>query len=134
LEFAKIEKITTPASFDELCREMRTSNEKFEACREKLPVFRKTHAWLDTGLLLEQGEELNIDHLGLLYGVTRDRNEVTLLVLAAILAAECRRGTHTSPAPFEDLFDDRCKKRLPTLAQLGLEIDETWLAGEATSP
>ena len=134
IELAKIEKLTTPASFDELCRGMRDSEEKFEACRRKLPVFGRTHAWINTDLLLKEGEDLNTDHLGLLYGVTDERDEATRLALAAVLAAECRRGAPTTPAPFENLFEERCKGSLPTLAQLGIEIDTAWLAGGEVVP
>jgi hypothetical protein len=126
MKIAKIEKIETVESFAELCREMGESEEKFNTCRKKLPVFAKVPAWIDTDMLLKDGETLTIDHLGLLYGVSEPQDRATRLALAAVLAAECRRGALTGPTSFEALFVEGCRKRLPTLAQLGIELEESW--------
>jgi hypothetical protein len=131
LELKKIAGISDPESLEELCADLGTSTEKFDACREKLPVLSRTYIWIDTDSLVKPGETLGTEHLGLLYGVSRPKDEASRLALAAILAAECQQ--HRPPAgaaSFDELFEERCRESLPSLSHLGLEIDPAWLAPE----
>lgn len=122
---AEIERIKSPEVFDELCADMWSSDEKFEACRKKLPVLQNTYRWVDTAALVRRGETLSIDHLGLFYGITGPEDEATRLALAAILGAQCRGGRPPAPdeKTFQQLYLPRCRERLPTLAQMGLVLD-----------
>lgn len=125
-ELAAIEDIASPEAFDELCADMWSSDRRFEACRRKLPVLQNTYRWVDTALLVKQGETLGLNHLGLFYGVTAPEHEATRLALAAILGAQCRGGLPLGEGEktFEQLYLPRCRGKLPTLAQLGLVLDE----------
>jgi hypothetical protein len=123
----QIATISSPEEFEDLCANMVSDKEIFDACRRKLPVFELSYRWLDTRLLVKPDETLSLDHLGLLYGLEGTEGEAARHAIGTILAAECRRGRRTSPSTFEQLMDPHCKQALPTLTQMGLELDREWM-------
>jgi hypothetical protein len=97
-----------------------------ERCREALPAFRHSLMWIDSRLLLREGEELSSRHLDVLHGFPAAGSEAARLAVSSHLASWCRREGMPVPATFNELKRQGCTDRLPTLAEMGLELDPKW--------
>ena len=120
----QIEEISSPEEFESRCANMAGNRPIFDACRKRLLVYELSYQWIDTRLLLKPGESLGLEHVGILYGLSHTEAESTRHALGAILAAECRRGRAVRSAEF---FESACQRALPTLTQVGIELDREWM-------
>ena len=121
-----IAKISTREEFFSLCGKIEDNPQNFMACREKLPILATSFIWVDRKFLVRAGRNISPEDLDVLYGISGKGAESARLTITSALLARCRRGAPTKAGSFQELIDQDCIKRLPTLAELGMEIDPEW--------
>jgi hypothetical protein len=119
------QKPQTVEEYEDQCRKA-VDEEQRERCREALPVFRHSLMWIDSRLLLRDGEELSSKHLDVLYGFSAPGADAARIAVTSHLASWCRREGLPTPTTFNDLKRQGCTDRLPTLAEMGLELNPKW--------
>jgi len=123
VDLQEIELVSTVDQFQKSCANMLGEPRKFEACRRKLVLFRSSYLWIDRDFLLQDGERLKLDHLNFLHGFSAAGSEPSLLAVTGVIASWCRAKGHRPARRFEELDEAGCLSSLPTLAEMGLEID-----------
>jgi hypothetical protein len=115
----------TVADYEAQCRTP-VNDIQLERCRRALPVFRHSFMWVDSRLLLRDGEELSSKHLDVLHGFPEASAEPARVAVSSHLASWCRQEGLRVPTTFNELKARGCTERLPTLAEMGLELDPRW--------
>ena len=121
-----VSKISTRDEFFAFCGKEESDPGRFAACREKLPVLSTSFLWVDSRYLVTDGRDITPEDLDVFYGLSGKGAESARLTISSALLVRCRRGASTEPATFQHLIDRNCLRRLPTLAELGLEKDPEW--------
>ncbi len=113
----------SPELYEEICRQ--DVPETHDQCRQRLSHWSEHLAWFDRRMLARSDRPLQAADLDQFYGFLDDRARASRKVVLAFLAAWCHQGADRGALTEDQILSSPCARRLPTLATLGLSIDQS---------
>jgi hypothetical protein len=115
----------TSEDYEAICWSDETPEDP-QLCREQLSIWSEDLMWLDSQLLVPEGQPLRTSDIDRFYGFQGERAAANRSVVLAFLAAWCygEKGPQ-QPITEEELLKSSCAQNLPSLAVLGLSMDST---------